>query len=209
MPESVVAHVEGIAGCEIEHGRKVREIAGPVAPGGDESGEVTEGVFGPNVDATLARVAGRKFDDRKCERRVENQPRTDPDDDRAGTCRCSGRDPAQADAGDHVEQQQITKAESFSRAIRVFRLGDGDSWTQERRVASGVRCGRIRQVVSRGEGRVEKEYHRRDGEGKAKAVRRGGSPQALKRRHTFWDLTARVNSCPSLCCRSAAFFRRR
>src|SRR5581483_10041555 len=42
--------------------------------------------------------------------------------------RCSsGGDPAQADSGDHIEEQEIAESHDLPRAIGIFRLRDGDA----------------------------------------------------------------------------------
>jgi hypothetical protein len=68
-----LAHEKHVAGREVEHGREVGKVAGPVSPGGHEAGEVAEGALRPDVESAFVWIARRKFDDRKRERRVEKQ----------------------------------------------------------------------------------------------------------------------------------------
>ena len=125
MLPCVLAHEENVAGSEIEDGREVGEVAGPVSPGGHEAGEVSEGAFAPDVEAAFAGIAGRKLENGKCERRIEAEPGADPDDDRTGASGGGGGDPAQADAGDHVEQNEIAETKHTLGAVGIFGLGDG------------------------------------------------------------------------------------
>src|SRR4029077_5792874 len=108
-------------------GREVWEIAGPVSPGGHEAGEISEGALAPDIESTFTGIAGRKLEHRKCERGVEAKPCADPNDDGTGTSGGGGGDPAKADAGYYVEQNQVAKAEDAFRAVRIFaaRFGDG------------------------------------------------------------------------------------
>ena len=130
-------HVDEIAGGEIENGREVREVAGPIRPGGHEAGEIAESALAPDVEAPFVRVAGREFHDGKRERQVEEEPRTDPDDDRTGARRGGGSDPAQADAGDGVEENQIAEAENALGSVRRLDLGGGGCQV----VAGLIPCG--------------------------------------------------------------------
>ena len=120
-------HEEHVAGGEVEHGREVRQIAGPVRPGRHEAGEISEGAFAPDVEPAFVGIARRKLEHRERQRRVETEPRSDPDDDGTRSGGSGGRDPAQADAGDHVEQQQVAEAHHLPRAVGIFGVGDGNS----------------------------------------------------------------------------------
>src|SRR5208337_1224527 len=77
-------HEEQVAGGEVEHGREVGKVAGPVSPGGHEAGEVSKGALRPDIEAAFMRIARRKLDDGERERRVEGEPGADPDNDRTG-----------------------------------------------------------------------------------------------------------------------------
>lgn len=144
MRPCALAHEQNIARGEIEHGREVWEIAGPVGPGGHEAGEVSEGALAPDIEAAFVGIAGRKLEHGKCERSVEAKPCADPDDDGTGPSGGGGGDPAKADAGYYVEQNQVTKAEDAFRAVRIFaaRFGDGGkSQVAERWGQSGITSG--------------------------------------------------------------------
>ena len=132
MRPRVLAHEENVAGGEIEDGGEVREVAGPVSPGGHEAGEVSEGAFAPDVESAFAGIAGRKFENGKGERRVEAEPGANPDDNGTRTGGGGGGDPAQADAGNHVKQNQIAEAENTLWAVGIFGLGDGYAGGDER-----------------------------------------------------------------------------
>ena len=63
MSPFVQAHIDQVAGGEVEHGWEIGEIAGPVGPGGHEAGEIAEGALAPDVEAAFVWVARREFDD--------------------------------------------------------------------------------------------------------------------------------------------------
>src|SRR5260370_41906396 len=88
-------HVNGNAD-EVEHDRRhVEHVVGPVAAAGEESVEVAEDFFGPEVDAAFAGIAGREFDDGDALRPKEEEEGDDPEPD--GDAAVGG------DAGDDVE----------------------------------------------------------------------------------------------------------
>ena len=122
-----LAHEENVAGGKIEDGREVGKIAGPVSPGGHEAGEVSEGALAPDIEAAFTRIAGRKLEHRECKRRIETEPRADPDDDGTRAGRSCGGDPAQTDAGNHIKQNQVAEAEHALWAIWIFYFGNGDA----------------------------------------------------------------------------------
>jgi len=78
---SRLAHEKRVAGREIEDGGEIGKIAGPIGPGGHEAGEIAEGALRPDVESAFIWIARRKFDDGERERRVEDEPGADPDDD--------------------------------------------------------------------------------------------------------------------------------
>ncbi len=122
MRPCVLAHEEDVAGGEVEDGREVREIARPVSPGGHEAGEISEGALAPDVESAFAGIAGRKLQHGKGERHVEAEPGANPDDDGTGAGGGGGGDPAQADAGDYIEQNEIAEAEHALRAVGISGL---------------------------------------------------------------------------------------
>ena len=158
MLPRALAHEENVAGGEIEDGREVREVAGPVSPCGHEAGKVSEGALAPDVEAAFAGIAGRQFDHGKREGSVETEPGADPDDNGTGAGGGCGGDPAQADAGDHVKQNEITEAQHAPGAVGIFGLGDryagGDERDSVQRV--GVRVV-FRQSVAPG-GQVASQF---------------------------------------------------
>src|SRR5580704_2157483 len=140
MRPCVLPHKQNVAGGEVKYGGKVWEGAGPVSPGGHEAGEISEGTLAPDIEAAFTGIAGRKLEHGKCERSVEADPCADPNDDGTGTGRGGGGDPAKADAGYHVEQNQVAKAEDAFRTVGIFAgFGDGDrSQVVERWGKSGI-----------------------------------------------------------------------
>src|SRR3982074_2417197 len=109
-----LAHEEYVARGE------VGKVAGPVRPRGHETGKIAEGTFAPDVQATFAGIARRKLQHRKCQGRVEAEPRSDPDDDGTRARRRGGCDPTQADSGDHVEKHQIAETKNALQLVWIF-----------------------------------------------------------------------------------------
>ena len=131
-------HEEHVAGGEVEHGREVGQVAGPISPRRHEAGEISEGALAPDIKPAFIRIARRKFQHRKRQRRVETQPGADPDDDRTRPGGRGGCDPAQADAGDHIKQNQVAEAHHLLGPIGIFRLRDGNP---RRRLRQLTHCG--------------------------------------------------------------------
>ncbi len=124
---------ENVAGGEVEDGGEVGEIADPVHPGGEEAGLFAERNFGPDIEAAFGGIAGGEMDDGEGEWNVEEEPGEEPDDERRRAMAGSGGDPAEADASDDVEEEEVAKAhDAGGRA-----LGERGSSGQEGR-ASGV-----------------------------------------------------------------------
>src|SRR6202040_1275294 len=113
---------ERVAGREVENGRVVRKITRPVGPAGDESRKFAESAFAPHVEAAFLRVARGKLHHGKRERKIERAPCDQPDYDRACADGGGGGDPAQADAGDDVEEDEVAEAQRAAGAIRGGRL---------------------------------------------------------------------------------------
>ena len=121
MSPGALPHVNDVAGGEIKHGGEIGQIAGPVCPGRHESGKISERFLAPDVKPALIGIAGRQLDDGERQRDIEDQPRADPDHDRTGPGGGSGCNPAQADAGDHVEQNEVAEAHYPLGLIRSVR----------------------------------------------------------------------------------------
>ena len=100
---------EDVAGGEVEDGGEVGEIADPVHPGGEEAGLFAESEFGPDVEAAFGGIAGGEMDDGKGKGNVEEEPAGKPDYEGRGAVAGGGGDPAEADAGDDVEEDEIAK----------------------------------------------------------------------------------------------------
>src|ERR1700741_3389054 len=127
MSPSAATDEKSVAGCKVEDCREVGKVAGPVGPGGDEAGEISESAFAPDVESTFTGIARGEFQHRQRKRRVKSEPGADPDQDRAGTSGGSGGDPAQADAGDNVEQDEVAEPHRFLGPLRIFSLGYRDA----------------------------------------------------------------------------------
>ena len=131
MSPGTGADEKSVAGSKVEYRGEVGKVAGPVGPGGDEPGEVSEGTFAPDVEAALIGVARREFQYGQRQRRVESEPCADPDDDGAGTSGRCGGDPAQADARDDVEEDEVAKSHRLFGPMRILRLSDGDARAEQ------------------------------------------------------------------------------
>src|SRR5258707_14459022 len=100
-------HVNGNAD-EVEHHRRhVEHVVGPIAPAGEESVEVAEDFFGPEVDAAFSGIAMREFDDGDALRPEEEDERGDTEPDSDPTVGCDGRDDVQVEDGDYAEQDEV------------------------------------------------------------------------------------------------------
>ena len=69
-----------------------------------------ESEFGPDVEAAFGGIARREMDYGQGERNVEEQPAGKPDYEGGGAVAGGGGDPAEADAGDDVEEEEVAKA---------------------------------------------------------------------------------------------------
>jgi len=105
-----------VAGCEVQHGREIGKVAGPIHPGGEEACTFAEGFFDPDIETTFSGKAGRKGDDGNSERNVEKKPGTEPDDEGRRTVTGGGGDPAETYAGDDVEKEKIAEAHDAGRS---------------------------------------------------------------------------------------------
>ena len=124
---------EDIAGGEVENGGEVGEVADPVHPGGEEAGLFAKGDLGPDVEAAFGGVARGEVDDGEGEGDVEKEPREEPDDERGRAVAGGGGDPAEADAGDDVEEEEVAKAHDAGGSV----FGRGRSGGQEERAFRG------------------------------------------------------------------------
>ena len=112
------AHEQGVAGGEEQQPGKVRQVRGPVAPAGEKRGKGAECRFAPQVHAAFTGMARRQLEDREHERNEETQRAQHPEPHGAGSCRRRRGHPAQAEAGDEVEEDEVTNAEDAGQASR-------------------------------------------------------------------------------------------
>src|SRR5262249_48659157 len=105
---------------EVEQAGEVRQVRSPVAPASDERSERPEGPFAPDVDAAFLRIARRQLEHGEDERHEQAERGDDPDDQRAGPGRGGRRNPAQAEAGDQVEKEEVAEAEDASKLSHGF-----------------------------------------------------------------------------------------
>jgi len=97
---------------EVEDGGKVGQVGHHVGPGGDEAGEVSEGLAGPDVEAAFGGVSGRELEDRGGERDEESEEGEEPDGDGAGAGSGCGGDPADGESADDVEEGEVAEGKS-------------------------------------------------------------------------------------------------
>ena len=107
-----------LAAREVQQAREVRQVRSPVRPAGDERGERAERLLAPDVEPALLRIARRQLEDGEDERHEEAERRDHPDDERARARGGGRRDPAEAEAGDDVEEEQVAEAEGFAKLGR-------------------------------------------------------------------------------------------
>jgi hypothetical protein len=110
MGEAVAADVERIGRVEIKHAGEVRQVRGEIAPPDHEADGRPERAPRPDIEPALFGIARRQLDHRQHQRQIESQEGADPDQDRARPGGSGGGDPAQADAGDDIEQREVGDA---------------------------------------------------------------------------------------------------
>ena len=108
---------------EIEHDRRhVEHVVGPVAPAGEESVEVAEDFFGPEIDAAFAGIAVGEFDDGDALRPEEKKERDDPEPDGDAAVGRDGGDDIEIEDGDYEEEDEIAASEGADQ-VRLGRVG--------------------------------------------------------------------------------------
>src|ERR1700727_2975448 len=113
-PEHVNRHAD-----EIKHyGRHVEHVVGPVAPAGEESVEVAEDFFGPEVDAAFSGITMSEFDDGDALRPEEKKKGDDPKPDGDAAVGGNGGDDIEIEDGYHEEQHEIAAAEGGDQGRR-------------------------------------------------------------------------------------------
>ncbi len=109
---------------EIEHHRRhVEHVVGPVAPAGEETVEVAENFFGPEIDATLAGITVGQFDDRDALRPEEEEQRNDPEPDSDATVGGDRGHDVEIEYGDDEEEDEIKAAEDAFEVRLVGLVG--------------------------------------------------------------------------------------
>ncbi len=108
---------EEVAGSEVEYGGEVGEIADPIHPGGEKAGLFAECELGPDVEAAFGGIAAGEMDDGKGEGNIEEEPRGEPDDEGRGAVAGGSGDPAEADAGDDIEEDEVAEAHDAGGSV--------------------------------------------------------------------------------------------
>ena len=99
------------AGGEVEHRGEVRKIAHPIGPRCHKAGKFAVGFAGPDVEAAFLRIAGRKLEYAAGEGKEEPKKGQHPYRDGRLSRGGRGRDPAQAEAADDIEENNIAETE--------------------------------------------------------------------------------------------------
>ena len=111
---------------EIEHhGRHIEHVVGPVAPAGEESVEVAEDFFGPEIDSTFAGIAVGKLDDGNALRPEEKKKGDDPEPDGDAAIGGDGGDDVEVEDGDYEKEDEIAASEGADQVRLNCGLGGG------------------------------------------------------------------------------------
>src|ERR1700691_4239502 len=86
------------------HGRHVKHIVGPVTPAGEESVEVAENFFGPEIDSAFAGITVGEFDDGDALRPEEEDEGDEPEPDSDAAVGGNRGDYVQVEDGDYKEE---------------------------------------------------------------------------------------------------------
>ena len=109
---------------EVEHdGRHVEHVVGPVAPAGEESVEVAEDFFGPEIDSAFAGIAMGEFDDGDALRPEEKKKGDDPEPDGDAAVGGDGGDDVEVENGDDEEEDEIAASEGADQVGLSRRVG--------------------------------------------------------------------------------------
>ncbi len=108
-----------------EQAGKVEKCVDPVGPAGDEAVKFAEGFLGPDVEAAFVRKAGGEFDDDQCGGNEEKYGGENPERDGGGAVVRGGSDPARAEDGGDVEEEDIPEAHDAAE------LGFGVCWAAD------------------------------------------------------------------------------
>src|SRR6202022_570117 len=125
MSPGALPYVDDVAGGEIQNRREIGEVAGPVSPGRNESGKISKRLLAPDIKPAFVRIARRQFYDRKSQRGIKEQPCPYPDHNGTGAGGGSRGNPAQANASDHIEQNQVTEAHYALGLAGICGVRDG------------------------------------------------------------------------------------
>src|SRR5579862_6046849 len=122
-------HINGDAD-EVQHDRRhVEYVIGPVTPAREESVEVAEDLFGPEVDAAFAGITMCEFDNGDTLRKEEEDQRDDPEPDRDTAVRGDGRDNVQIEHSHDEEQDEIAAPEGADQVRLSVGLGGGGQFS--------------------------------------------------------------------------------
>src|ERR1700685_3137117 len=120
-PEHVNRHTD-----EIKHdGRHVEHVIGPVAPAGEESVEVAEDFFGPEIDAAFSGIAVSEFDDGDTLRPEEEKKRDDPEPNGDAAIGGDRRHYVEIKDGNYEQENKIAASEGADQVGLGNGLGGG------------------------------------------------------------------------------------
>jgi len=136
---------------EVEHdGRHVEHIVGPVTPAGEESVEVAEDFFGPEIDSAFAGIAVGEFDDGDPLREKEEDQGDDPEPDRHAAVGCDGGDYIQVEDGDYEQEDEIAASESADQVGLSGGLGGSGQFKTKTAGSLRLRSGQALTGLSPG-----------------------------------------------------------
>ena len=115
------ANVNGNSDDDHEQRGNVEDVVGPVAPAGEESVEVAEDFFGPEIDSAFAGIAVSEFDYGDALRKEEEEERDDPEPDCDPAVGGDGRDYVEIEDGNYEQENEIAAPEGADQV----RLGGG------------------------------------------------------------------------------------
>src|ERR1700686_1518933 len=125
---------------EVEHDRRhIEHVVSPVAPAGEESVEIAEDFFRPEVDAAFAGIAVREFDDGDALRPEEKKKGDDPEPDGDAAVGGDGRDDIEVEDGDYEEEDEIAAPEGADEVGLGVGLGGGGQSLSKTRLLRGER----------------------------------------------------------------------
>src|SRR6185437_9438066 len=86
-----------------------------IAPAGEEAVKIAKDFLGPEVNAALARIALREFDDGNALRPEKKDQRNNPEPDGDATVRGDGGDHVQVENSDDEKENEVPAAQNATQ----------------------------------------------------------------------------------------------